>query len=423
MRFPGPGPGRARPRMPRRGNWIWLVSSAITVITLTGVALRWPVAGCVPAPAGGRPGSSAASTVSAGPAGAGSSGAARTGPPGAPLGAGRPVAAITAGHAVFYDPDGAVGSCSLGPFPAPGWYASLPAASYDGGRACGSYLTVQGPAGTVLAEVVDVCTECATGTIDLSRAAFSRLAGLRAGTVPVRYWPASDPPLAGPLALRVAVTGGSIPLAVQVLNHGNRLASVALQAGREGRWVKLVPEPDGYWAWRRVRADGAVPRVTSVRVTDVAGHRAVLTGLPLDPGRAAGPPLRTRAWMYQPGEGRGATAASARPAPAPSGRPRAAGHRAGDRAAGPRAPLRADDSPTPNRLMAGSIRLNPRVVAAIRQQFCAAAKRESTAYADGQVSAPGPRIGLWRRYAFRYYRRHHLPGFPRAASGAGTHNS
>ena len=82
---------------------------------------------------------------------------------------------------MFYDPGQAAGSCGLGPFPAGGRYASLPPRSYASGRACGSYLDVYGPRGTVQAEVVDVCTECTAGTVNLSRAAFARIADPRTG--------------------------------------------------------------------------------------------------------------------------------------------------------------------------------------------------------------------------------------------------
>ncbi len=155
--------------------------------------------------------------------------------------------------------------------------------------------------------MVDLCAECAAGTIDLSRAAFRRIGDPRAGTVPVRYWASRNPPLPGPLALRIAVAAGRVPLAVQVLNHGNRLAAVAVRVTRAGpaahsAWARLVPQPDGYWAWPGGQAERAVPPRASIRVTDVLGHRAVLPGVPLT---AAGPrnPLivRSRVWMYRPG--------------------------------------------------------------------------------------------------------------------------
>ena len=181
--------------------------------------------------------------------------------------------------------------------------------------------------------MVDLCAECAAGTIDLSRAAFGHIASPRAGTVPVRYWPSRNPPLPGPLAVRIAAAGGAARLAVQVLNHGNRLAAVAVQVTRAdpwaghawagGSWVRLVPERDGYWAWPGRQAAGPIPGRSSVRVTDVLGHQAVLPGVPL----AAGGPrvpliLRSRVWMYRPARTRAGRAA--RPARAAASTPAAA---------------------------------------------------------------------------------------------------
>jgi hypothetical protein len=243
------------------------------------------------------------------------------------------------GQAVFYDPGQAAGSCGLGPFPAGGRYASLPPRSYASGRACGSYLDVSGPRGTVRAEVVDVCTDCAAGTVNLSRAAFARIADPRTGMVVVSYRTALDPPLPGPLVLRISAAVQPGTLAVQVINHGNRLSSVAAsQPG--GRWQQLAPSADGYWigplrprrspagrspagrspAGRspagRTRAGAAPGRAAGarirVRVTDVAGHQVVLTGVS---GRST--VLHATTWMYR---SRGRAGPQATPPPGPAAR-------------------------------------------------------------------------------------------------------
>ena len=51
------------------------------------------------------------------------------------------------------------------------------------------------------------------------------------------------------------------------------------------------------------------------------------------------------------------------------------------------------------------------------QQFCAAAKRESSPYADGQVSGPRSGICLRCRCAIRYHRRDYLPGLAESTPG------
>ena len=312
---------RPGPLRPRNGNRIWLVSCVVTLIVAVSVVLKVTGSSCpaVSRAAGGAaaageasPGTSRMGTSRAGAEGA-AAGAAAAGGPGATAPAASPDvlgSPVTGGQAVFYDPGQAAGSCGLGPFPAGGRYASLPPRSYASGRACGSYLDVHGPHGTVQAEVVDVCTECTAGTVNLSRAAFARIADPRTGLVAVSYRTALDPPLPGPLALRISAAGRPGPLGVQVINHGNRLSSVA--AGWPGgRWQPLTPNADGYWIGRLHPGQprpGALPgRAASarirVRVTDAAGHQVVLTGVP-DRSTV----LHASAWMYR---GRGLAGAKA----------------------------------------------------------------------------------------------------------------
>ncbi len=341
MRLAQAGDRHPGPRQPRNGNHIWLVSCIVTVIVVVFVAVRLTGSGCLVLP---RTNGSAAA------AGAG-------GPPGGPArrpGGGRTLAAGPArarpgtdGQAVFYDPGRAAGSCGLGPFPAGGWYASLPARGYASGRACGSYVDVYGPDGTVRAEVVDLCPDCAAGTVDLSRAAFARIADPRRGTVAVSYQTVLDPPLPGPLMLRIDTVGRPGTLAVQVINHGNRLSSVAASPPG-GPWQRLAPRADGYWAGplrpgrRSVRSRAAGgPRAARRRPcppdgqgrrrdpypdpdTAAAGHQVVLSGISL--GRTV---LRATAWMYRAGEHAVTPAAAAAATAAPRARPAWPGQRPG----------------------------------------------------------------------------------------------
>ena len=314
MRLADAGDRHPGPRLPRNGNRIWLVTSVVTVLVMVFVAVKLTGSGCRAAP---RADGSAAAAVRSPPAGDGADadGAAR------PAAAGSGLARFAIqGHAVFYDPGQAAGSCGLGPFPAGGRYASLPPRSYASGRACGSYVDVAGPAGRVRAEVVDMCTDCPAGTVNLSRAAFARIAEPRTGTVAVSYRPAVNPPLPGPLELRITAAGRPGTLAVQVINHGNRLSSVAA-SGPGGGWQRLVPGAGGYWAGsleagearggtpgrvsaavgggtagpgRRGVAGGTAGRRIRVRITDVEGHEVVLTGIP--PRRTV---VHATAWMYR----------------------------------------------------------------------------------------------------------------------------
>ncbi len=148
-----------------------------------------------------------------------------------------------------------------------------------------------------------------------------------------------DPPLPGPLTLRITAAERTGTLAVQVINHGNRLSSVAA-SGPGGGWERLVPSADGYWTGplhpgrpriapaaggtaAAVAGGGTSPAPRgriSVQVTDVAGHRVLLTGISL-----RSTVLHASAWMYrarqQPAARMPARPPRPRPGPAAPGRP------------------------------------------------------------------------------------------------------
>lgn len=52
---------------------------------------------------------------------------------------------------------------------------------------CGRSITATGPNGSVTVKVVDTCPGCANGDLDLSPAAFAKIADMSAGRVPVTW--------------------------------------------------------------------------------------------------------------------------------------------------------------------------------------------------------------------------------------------
>jgi expansin (peptidoglycan-binding protein) len=277
-------------RKPARGNWIWLAGALCAVVVLAAVAVGATIGG----PTAGGP-RTTAQVPGSGPQASGP-GAARGsgGPParranGGP-GGGRYLAGTPA-LAVFYDPGHAVGSCSLGPFPAGGRYVSLPPERFGHSAACGTYLTVQGPRGQVRAEVVDLCPGCAAGMINLSRAAFTRVADPGPGSARVRFWPVDDPPLPGPPILRLGRTRAGL-LTLQVRRHGNALASVAVVAPgtQVPAWRPFTLNAHGTWVAASHLSQGPF----NIRIADTRGHQVVILRVTLRPGRV----IRTRTWMY-----------------------------------------------------------------------------------------------------------------------------
>jgi hypothetical protein len=210
-------------------------------------------------------------------------------------------------------------NCSYPGPPADGLYAALPPSEYGSAAACGEYLQVSGPDGSVRVKVTDQCPDCAAGHVDLSEAAFARLAPLSAGLVSVSYAPVTDPPPPGPLSVEVKQGSSRYWLALLADNAGNPLASVQVQA--PSGWVPLARASYNYW----IAQSGAGPGPFTVRLTDTQGHQATVSGITLNPGVAQ----PTGTWMY--GGSGGAAPAPATPATAtgaPARTPAAAAIRA-----------------------------------------------------------------------------------------------
>ncbi|KAI8388000.1 RlpA-like double-psi beta-barrel-protein domain-containing protein-containing protein [Radiomyces spectabilis] len=52
---------------------------------------------------------------------------------------------------------------------------------------CGRHILIDGPDGQVKVEIVDTCPGCESGSVDLSPAAFTHIASLGDGRVPIKW--------------------------------------------------------------------------------------------------------------------------------------------------------------------------------------------------------------------------------------------
>ncbi|SCL29090.1 Peptidoglycan-binding domain-containing protein, expansin [Micromonospora nigra] len=293
---------RGRRRAPRSGRGRWLVGGAVaalaTVLGLT-LALRSGAAPACAAPGAGRN-----LPLVAAP------GAGRNLPlVAAPVAAKAPPTAgtVVEGKATFYDSRGAGGNCSYPSAPADRLYVALGPDEYAAGAACGGYLTVTGPKGSVRVLVMDQCPECAPGHIDLSKEAFARIADPVQGIVSVSYRLLADPPLRGPLAFRIKEGASRYWFAVLVADHGNPLRAVEVRQGDPGGWRAANRASYNYW----LIDAGAGPGPYQIRVTDTRGHRVTATGIRMAPGQVQRGSVR----MYGAGS---APAPSAKPSRPPS---------------------------------------------------------------------------------------------------------
>ena len=181
-------------------------------------------------------------------------------------------------------------NCSYSP-PADGLYVALSAPEYAGAADCGGYLEVSGPDGSVRVKVIDQCPECAAGHIDLSEAAFARLAPLPAGLVNVSYTLLADPALPGPVAVEVKQGSSQYWLALLADNTGNPLTEVQVETS--SGWLSLERASYNYW----IAASGAGQGPFTVRLTDTQGHQVTVSGITLSPGAVQS----TGTWMYSAG--------------------------------------------------------------------------------------------------------------------------
>jgi expansin len=204
-------------------------------------------------------------------------------------------------------------NCSYSSLPANDLFVALAPSEYDGAAACGGYMTVTGPDGSVTVQVIDQCPECATGHIDLSETAFARLAPLSAGQIDVRYQYLADPALPGPVTMEVKSGSSQYWLALLAGNTGNPLASVQVETA-SGGWISLARASYNYW----IAQSGAGSGPFTVRLTDTQGNQVTVPNVALDPGAVQS----TGVYMYRAGsdpEASGPASPSAAASPAASG--------------------------------------------------------------------------------------------------------
>lgn len=187
----------------------------------------------------------------------------------------------------------ALPNCSYPSPPADQLFVALGADQYDNGAACGGYIEVNGPDGSVRVEVIDQCAACGYGHLDLSEAAFSALAPLGEGLINITYQQLVDPSLPGPISLLVKQGSSPYWLALLAMNTGNPLASVQVQSESGGGWYNLVQANYNYW----IAQSGAGNGPFTVRLTDTQGHVVTVSGIELSPGVVQS----TATWMYGPG--------------------------------------------------------------------------------------------------------------------------
>ena len=217
------------------------------------------------------------------------------------------------GTATFTDLTGG-GACSLPGEPADNLHVGISSQEFGTADVCGAYLDVVGPRGSVRVQITDHCRNCPAGLLDLTRKAFAQIADVSAGRAPVTYSLARNPPLAAPISLRVKDGSSRWWLQIQVLDHGNALASVELASPGVPGWRPLARSPDNFWtAANPGPGDGPF----TLRITDIYAQSVVIYDVSPTPAHLQ----HTVARLYQPTSPPSPTTPSstpkAKPTPAP----------------------------------------------------------------------------------------------------------
>jgi expansin len=171
---------------------------------------------------------------------------------------------VRQGVATFYDAAGE-GSCLFGRSSNNQLIAAMNAPEYSNAAACGAYVQVKGPKGTITVQIVNVCPECQAGHLDLSQGAFSQIADPKLGKVPIS-WKIVSPALKGPIAYHFKQGSSQWWTAVQIRNHRNPIAKLEYYSG--GKWITVPRQNYNYF----VQSSGMGPGPYQFRVTDRYGN-------------------------------------------------------------------------------------------------------------------------------------------------------
>ncbi len=191
-------------------------------------------------------------------------------------GGGNPLSSPESGVATYYDATGA-GACSFDPSPNDLDVAAIDMPEWNGSAPCGECVAVTGPQGSVTVRIVDLCPGCETGHLDLSMQAFSQIADVSAGRVPIT-WQVVPCDVQGNLQYRYKEGSSQYWTAIQVRN--SRLPVASLEVQLNGAWQMVTRSDYNYF----VEPNGVGTTAGfGVRVTASDGQQLVDALPPLQP--------------------------------------------------------------------------------------------------------------------------------------------
>lgn len=195
-----------------------------------------------------------------------------------PAGRIRPGASYS-GVATAYDSGDGTGACLFDPTSDP-MIAAMNVADYETAKACGASILIHAANGkSITVRIVNECpAPCAPGQIDLSQAAFAKLADLKVGRLPIT-WSLQSPGTADTISIRYKTGSSQWWCGIQVIGHRNPVGSLEVRVG--GAWRSLGRTGYNYF----ISADGGGCG-GQIRVTDIYGQQLVIDAMPVTPNVA-----------------------------------------------------------------------------------------------------------------------------------------
>ncbi|HEU5099774.1 MAG TPA: expansin EXLX1 family cellulose-binding protein [Roseiflexaceae bacterium] len=187
--------------------------------------------------------------------------------------------AVHTGEATYYNEADGGGNCSFDRTPQDLMVGAMNQTDYANAAICGAYVELTGPNGTITIRIVDRCPECPAGNIDLSPLAFSKIAELVDGRVPIS-WRIVSPDIDGPIRYQFKEGSSQWWTAVQIRNHRNPVAKLEF-LDTNGQFVAMERQEWNYFLPPGSN-QGLGPGPYTFRVTDSYGNVLTDTGIALN---------------------------------------------------------------------------------------------------------------------------------------------
>ena len=180
------------------------------------------------------------------------------------------------GEGTFYDGVAGTssGNCSLPVAANDNFHCALNNFDYDNSNACGACITVTGPNGSVTLQVVDRCPECASGDVDMTEEAFSQIANVIDGRVPITWqFTTCSENINNSIQVFFKEGTSQFWTAIQFRNSIHAISSMEYQLAN-GTWVNTSRELFNFF----IEPSG-IATPMNLRVTSILGEQLIFENI------------------------------------------------------------------------------------------------------------------------------------------------